>query len=505
MGKNTLFYVTSLFCLVLVLACGGDDDDPKIPDNPSADPPEITDVDPYEGEVGDDVDIIGANFSTTLSENLVKFGNVDAEVTNATATKLDVTVPDGAETAKITVTVNNQTATSENEFVVNDPSPKILSFTPMEGGPGTEVTITGIGLDANYDSDDYNVRFSGNGANPDVISVSDTELVVVVPGSLVTGPISIYLDGETIVSEDDFTLLSGRWTQLEDFGGPARYGAAMYARNQSLFIAMGTNHSLGGHRDDLWSYSLDSGNSFEAEMFPEGARTAGASFIIDDQFYYAGGIQVYDLWMYDPALNIWYQRANIGDAWRSNSVAFVIDGKGYVYGGRNGNAEYSNLMEYDPGTDSWVTLDGPDEVGRESAVGFSIGNKGYIGTGEKDGEFFNDFWEYDAEQDSWKKLADFPGGPRSSAVGFSIGDKGYIALGYGGDNYEEYYKDIWEYNPSTNKWAKKVDFAAEYGRIRASAISYNGKAYIGLGYYSSEDENIDEYYNDIWEFDPQNE
>ena len=67
--------------------------------------------------------ITGTNFSTTKTENTVKFGDITATVDNATATQLMTKVPTGATTGKITVTVDGQTATSTGTFTVGEVEP----------------------------------------------------------------------------------------------------------------------------------------------------------------------------------------------------------------------------------------------------------------------------------------------------------------------------------------------------------------------------------------------
>ena len=95
--------------------------------------------------------------------------------------------------------------------------------------------------------------------------------------------------------------------------------------------------------------------------------------------------------------------------------------------------------------------------GREYAAGFAIGNKGYIGAGTG----YNDFWEYDPATNTWTQKANFAGGTRLGPTGFSIGNKGYIGTGYYKNNalVTFYYKDFWEFDPNTNIWTQKADFA----------------------------------------------
>jgi len=71
---------------------------------------------PNYGEIGDSVILGGVNFSTIASENIVKFGNIQATVTEASDDYLKVTVPTDAVTGKITVETPIGTATSEIDF-----------------------------------------------------------------------------------------------------------------------------------------------------------------------------------------------------------------------------------------------------------------------------------------------------------------------------------------------------------------------------------------------------
>lgn len=66
--------------------------------------PTITSIDPIKGKVGGPVTITGTDFSTTPSENIVKFNGVEAIVTESTATTIITIVPAGATTGNVTVT-----------------------------------------------------------------------------------------------------------------------------------------------------------------------------------------------------------------------------------------------------------------------------------------------------------------------------------------------------------------------------------------------------------------
>src|SRR6202022_4502789 len=71
---------------------------------------------PGQGPVGTSIAISGSGFSTTPTQNTVKFNGTSATVTAATSTQLNVTVPNGATNGTISVTSPNGTATSTKIF-----------------------------------------------------------------------------------------------------------------------------------------------------------------------------------------------------------------------------------------------------------------------------------------------------------------------------------------------------------------------------------------------------
>lgn len=104
MGFRILFLVTLMPWMV---ACNNENE-PM--------PPAISGISPATGRAGTAITITGAHFSKAPAENVVGFNGVAATVTQASETSLTVTVPDGALSGKITVTVNKQTATSLADF-----------------------------------------------------------------------------------------------------------------------------------------------------------------------------------------------------------------------------------------------------------------------------------------------------------------------------------------------------------------------------------------------------
>lgn len=70
--------------------------------------PTITSIDPSSGKVGATVIITGTDFSTDPSENIVSFNGTLATVTECTSISITTSVPAGATTGPVTVTVDGE-------------------------------------------------------------------------------------------------------------------------------------------------------------------------------------------------------------------------------------------------------------------------------------------------------------------------------------------------------------------------------------------------------------
>ena len=96
--------------------------------------PIINSLSPASGPVGTVVTIMGANFNSTASNNIVFFGGVKANVISGTANKLTVKVPAGANYQPISVTTNGKTAQSMSSFAVTFPGVDAFNANSFAGG-----------------------------------------------------------------------------------------------------------------------------------------------------------------------------------------------------------------------------------------------------------------------------------------------------------------------------------------------------------------------------------
>jgi regulation of enolase protein 1 (concanavalin A-like superfamily) len=151
--------------------------------------PAITELSPFSGAVGTSVTITGANFGAAQGTSTVTFNGTSATPTSWSATSIVTTVPTGATTGTVMVTVGATVSNGLN-FVVGT-APTITSLSPTSGGVGTSVTITGM----NFGSTQGSSTVSFNETMATATSWSDTGIVTTVPAGATTGNVIAIVAG----------------------------------------------------------------------------------------------------------------------------------------------------------------------------------------------------------------------------------------------------------------------------------------------------------------------
>lgn len=163
----------------------------------------ITSFDPVSGPVGATVTVYGAGFSATPANNTVKFNGTTATVSASDSGSISTTVPTGATTGRITVTVGGNTVTSATDFVVTIPgAPTITSFTPASGASGTTVAVTGT----NFDTATNATTVKLNGVTATATIGSSTSISLTVPTAAASGRITATTSTGTGASAQDFII-----------------------------------------------------------------------------------------------------------------------------------------------------------------------------------------------------------------------------------------------------------------------------------------------------------
>ena len=236
----------------------------------------------------------------------------------------------------------------------------------------------------------------------------------------------------------------------------------------------------------LCSFQLIGQDWTQVGDFPGDARRGAASFVINDIAYVGlgtgGGNYYQDFWQYDDAIDTWTQMADFpGDA-RAYPVSFILNGKAYVglgevpASGPAGVGYMPDMFEFDPSTQSWTMIDNFSGLARSRAATFVIGDLAYICHGMGTNGELDSYYSFDGEQSIYE--GDL-GTWRSDAVGFSINGKGYVSggKGFGGI----FYTDLREYDPITDEWTEKVSANVAFNHVGAIAYVIDGKAYLGYG------------------------
>ena len=156
--------------------------------------PTISTFTPASGGAGTSVVLTGTNFVAGAS---VKFNGVSASSIYNSATQLTATVPSGATSGPISVTVSGITGTSLSSFGFLS-APTISSFNPGVGQAGAQVVIAGANL-----SGATAVKFNGTSASYSVNSAN--QITATVPNGATTGAITVTTPGGTATSAN-FTV-----------------------------------------------------------------------------------------------------------------------------------------------------------------------------------------------------------------------------------------------------------------------------------------------------------
>jgi N-acetylneuraminic acid mutarotase len=462
--------------------------------------PLITNISPLTGTWGTTVTISGENFGTGITSNIVRFEGSQATIVSASPTEIKVQVPNSLQVKSASISVqaistDNLKTTFESPFTLD--APLITSFTPDKGKSNSQVTIHG----ANFSPGAANHSVTFGDRQVQVVSATSNTLVVKLPTSLIDSDVSIHVTvaEQTATSGQTFHLESP-WKKLGDYPGTGRSSASAFVVGGYGYITLGTTPTFS--EKSTWRYDPLTDGWLKVKPFSFiGSGTASAyintvAFSIDGYGYVGlgnvGGVPYGEISRYSPADDAWTQSAPIGDKYAAgleSAVAYSINGKGYVTSGRNAqNRADAGMKEYNPVTNSWQARATFPGTPRTEATGFSIGDNAFLTTGGS----YNDLWKFNTTTNTWTELASLPGSERFSANAFAISDQGYLIAGSQNSNF---FKDIWRYDPTTNTWTRLEDFP---GEARASAVAFviGTKAYFGTGVGSSGE------LIDFWEFDP---
>ena len=229
--------------------------------------PVITSLNPTSGVAGAAVTITGTNFGTTQGTSTVKFDGTTAAVTSWSNTSIAVTVPSGAATGNVVVTVGTQ-ASNGVSFTVTTPAPTITTLNPTSGAVGSSVVITGTNFGATQGTS--TVKFNGTTAT--TTAWGATSITATVPTGATTGNVVVTVSGQAS-NGVSFTVTSGSITVSIS---PKRAGLTV---TQTLAVTATTNDGAGV----TWTAtggSFSSGSSLTGVPVTYTAASSAGSYTI---------------------------------------------------------------------------------------------------------------------------------------------------------------------------------------------------------------------------------
>lgn len=391
-------------CLLLVLWSTGcqKDDEPVTP--------VLGSVTPTKGGIGGLVTIRGEQFGEDSLQAVVGFpGAAAARIISYSDSLIQVEVPEGATTGKISVTVKGQRANSSEDFLVLPGRWRVLSNSPQGGEPRSGGSAFSAG-DIGY----YGLGYNG---------------------------------GTTLIDWWAFNPATGSWTQKRSSGLALQYGIDMVIDGK-LYTGLSQSFSFSpSFTKQIWAYDPATDTWTRKADFPGEARFAAIGLSAGGKGYAglgidAAGKSLKDWWEYDPGTDTWTRKTdNPSTKPLSWSGGFNISERLFL--GTSAYKESNEWYEYVPGTDSWVRkADFPGRIVFDPA-NFVIGSKGYLAGGG------DECWAYDPVSNQWQEYAFF----RSVLAGraFVVNNKAYFMPGAGGGgatNAPYLSQEVWEFTPA---------------------------------------------------------
>jgi hypothetical protein len=152
--------------------------------------PFISGLNPNAGAPGTLVTISGGNFGASAGSNRVTFNGTVAAVNSWSASTIVVTVPPGAGSGSVVVSVGGVASNGVNFSVVLQ-APYITSLSTSSGSIATQVTITG----GNFGSAEGTSTVTFDGTAARAIGWTPNSIIVTVPAGASSGNIVVTAGG----------------------------------------------------------------------------------------------------------------------------------------------------------------------------------------------------------------------------------------------------------------------------------------------------------------------
>ncbi|MCL6266773.1 Ig-like domain-containing protein [Flagellimonas myxillae] len=362
--KKIAYFVSMLLLIgIVVVACKKDDDS-----TPPGAEHTVTSFTPPSGPVGTEVAVIGTNLTTLNATAAI--GGTAATITgaNSDGTELYITVPNGAETGKISVTIGGVEAKSTANFTVTNevtgPESIELATTSMELHTLDTAEFPEItnwdefeNPTISYESDNENVIEVDENGNLTALQAGEAEITITI-GEL-TETVAVTVVGRMFVAGfiekndgDEYTAaiwINGELLEIIDGTSTAAYD--IFVQGTDIFTT-GVDYTEDGTLVKVWKNQalfdvLTNGqnNAYSRALFLDGLDVYVAGFQNNDKnmaMYWKNGnahilsnetksANAYDIELYDGELYIAGREQNesnelVAKYWKDGIATDIADG-----------------------------------------------------------------------------------------------------------------------------------------------------------------------------------
>ena len=297
------------------------------------------------------------------------------------------------------------------------------------------------------------------------------------------------------------------WSEVTNAGTPPSVRAAAVAWKDSS----GNAYVFGGYNgtfflNDLWMFNGTSWSPVTIAGTRPSVRSgavawtnnAGNTYIFGG--YNSTSYYLNDLWMFNGTS--WSEVTNAGtpSSVRAGAVAWKdSSGNAYIFGGYNGISYLNDLWMFNGTSWSEVNNAGTAPSVRDGAVAWTdnVGNAYVFGGYNSTSFSLNDLWKFTTNNTTWAQLTNVTSVPsvRNRAVAWT--DNAGNTYLFGGDNYVNYYNELWKFNGTSWIPVNNTDGGLGTPNGRSGAVAWTdnaGNTYVFGGGNSSS------YFNDLWRF-----
>jgi N-acetylneuraminic acid mutarotase len=219
------------------------------------------------------------------------------------------------------------------------------------------------------------------------------------------GFVGLGYDGDNDLKDFwEYDPITDKWTQIGDFPGGARRYASAFAIGDDIYVGLGTMDNDKKYTNDFYKFS--NGKWSEISALPGEKRCNANVVTLNGKAYVISGYHsgvLSDFWEYDPTTDTWRQLDKINDEDTGNSAVprydacvFASEGNIYLAGGISSGSSLSSVFEWNSLDSIWTEKTSIEtSVTRQGAGYFLINGVGYIIGGRSGSHYLDDFYKFE--------------------------------------------------------------------------------------------------------------